>query len=255
MAIKLEYDGTDYLGWQVQAEGRTVQGVVEEAVRRATGAAGRVPVQGAGRTDTGVHAEGQVAHFDTASELEPGTMARALNFWLPRDVSVLAARQVAEDFNARYGAVAKLYRYRVVCSRERRPLGRRYRLRVPVGLDLAAMQECASQLAGTHDFTSFTSAGGDLSSTVRTVLRSEWKRAGEELHFFIKADGFTYNMVRALVGTMFEAGRGKLSAGQFAEALAALDRRAAGPTAPPHGLALVRVYYPPGRDPFAGPAP
>jgi len=255
IAIKLEYDGTDHLGWQLQNRGRTVQGVVEEAVRRATGSPERIPVQGAARTDAGVHAEGQVAHFDTVSRLGPERMVRALNFWLPDDVSVLAARLAPADFHARFCAEAKLYRYRVMTCRQPRPLTERYCWRVPVALDLAALRACARQLIGTRDFTSFTCAGGATRSAVRTVWRSEWLRAGEELQFFIKADGFTYKMVRALVGTMIEAGKGKLSPAQFGEALRACDRREAGPTAPPHGLALVKVCYPPASDPFRAPAP
>ena len=250
IAIKLQYDGTDYLGWQLQAEGRTVQGVLEEAVRRATGAAERVPVQGAARTDAGVHAEGQVAHFDTACELPAAALVDALNFWLPADVAVLAAYQAGEAFHARFSAVAKLYRYRLLCSRQRRPLTERYCFRVPLLLDLGAMRACASQLVGTHDFSSFTSAGGNTQATTHTVFLSEWREAGGELHFLVKADGFSYKMVRALVGTMLDAGRGRLSPEDFAAALLRLQRRAAGPTAPARGLTLVQVFYPPAVDPF-----
>ena len=242
IAVKVEYDGTDFVGWQLQAVGRSIQGVMEDAVRKATGAADRVPVQGAGRTDAGVHAEGQVAHFDTGCDLEPDVIVRALNYWLPRDVSVLAARQVPDDFHARFSAKLKLYRYRVICCRERRPLRERYWLREPGSLDLPVMQECASLVAGSHDFASFTTEKQEGQDTVRTVRRSEWTQA-DELHYRVEADGFLYNMVRALVGTMLEAGRGKLTPDEFRRILDARDRRAAGPTAPPHGLTLVEVRF------------
>lgn len=260
IAVKVEYDGTDFVGWQLQAVGRSVQGVMEEAVRKATGAADRVVVQGAGRTDAGVHAEGQVAHFDTECDLEPDVIVRALNYWLPRDVSVLAARQVAADFNARFSATLKLYRYRVLCCRERRPLTQRYCLREPCPLDLSAMQECASLVLGAHDFASFTTEKQETQDTVRTVRCSEWTRAGDEpatageLHYHVAANGFLYNMVRALVGTMLQAGRGKLTPDEFRQILHAHDRRAAGPTAPPQGLALVDVRFGESCDLF-GPQP
>ncbi len=252
IAIRLEYDGTDLLGWQLQTHGRTGQGMLEDAVRRATGARQRVPVLGASRTDSGVHALGQVAHFDSASHLAPDVLLRALNYWLPADVAVLRAQQAPEGFHARFSAVGKLYRYRVLRSPQRRPLRARHCLRPATPPDLAAMQACATQLLGMHDFAAFTSAGGNAASTTsRTILRSEWIEAGDELHFLIHGDGFTYNMVRALVGTMLEAGRGALSPARFSQILRSRDRAAAGPTAPPHGLALVEVYYPPEADPFA----
>ena len=243
IAVKIEYDGTDSAGWQLQADERTTQGVVEQAVRKATGAVDRVPVQGASRTDAGVHAEGQVAHFDTGCQLQPWVIVRALNYWLPRDVSVLAAREVTADFHARFSATGKLYRYGVVCCREPRPLRERYRLREPCSLDLSAMQGCAELIVGTRDFASFTTKKQEGQGTVRTVWRSEWTQAGDELHYYVEADGFLYNMVRALVGTMLNAGRGKLTPDEFERILHAQDRRAAGLTAPSHGLTLVKVDY------------
>lgn len=248
IAVKLEYDGTDFLGWQLQAEGRTVQGALEEAARKATGGAERVVVQGAGRTDAGVHAEGQVAHFDTDSHLEPDVMVRALNYWLPEDVSVLAARDVPEGFHARFSAAGKLYRYRVLCCPERRPLRERYCLHEQGPLDLASMQGCAALIVGRHDFASFTTEKQEGQNTVRTVRRSEWVEEDDELHYYVEGDGFLYNMVRALVGTMLEAGRGKLAPDRCQHILDTQDRRAAGPTAPAHGLTLVCVSYGKGDD-------
>ena len=243
IAIKIEYDGTGFCGWQLQAEGRSVQGAVEAAVAKATGMETRVPVQGASRTDAGVHALGQVAHFDTESALSCDVLVRALNHWLPDDVAVLAASQVAPEFSARFSPRSKLYRYRVLPSRIRRPLLERYSTRVFGPLDREAMQRSAEAVVGTHDFASFATEVQEGQNTVRTVTRSEWLAAGEELHYEIEGDAFLYNMVRALVGTMLDVGRGKLTPAGFAGVLAKRDRRAAGPTAPARGLTLVEVRY------------
>jgi len=240
--LTLEYDGTDFFGWQLQAEGRTVQGALEDAVRRATQQT--VRVTGASRTDSGVHAEGQVAHFDTSSHLEAARFVPALNFYLPADVAVLSCHEVAADFNARFSAAAKLYRYRILRSAPRRPLRERFTLREWRDLDTAAMRECAAMLLGEHDFTSFASEHTETNDHVRHVTRSELVEVGDELHYMIKANGFLYNMVRVIVGTLLEVGRGKMTPAQFAGALRAEDRSAAGPTAPARGLTLVRVEYP-----------
>jgi len=239
--LTLEYDGTDFLGWQVQAEGRTVQGALEAAIARATGET--VRVTGASRTDSGVHAEGQVAHFDTASALPPAQMLRALNFYLPRDAAVLDCRQVAPDFDARFSASSKLYRYRILRSPVRLPLRDRFVLREWRPLDLDAMRECAALILGEHDFTSFASEHAEVEDKTRRVLRSELREDGPELHYLVEANGFLYNMVRVIVGTLLMVGRGRISPAQFVRALEARERKAAGPTAPARGLALVRVNY------------
>ncbi len=248
LLLTLEYDGTDFNGWQLQAEGRTVQGALEEAVRRITGE--RVRVCGAGRTDAGVHAEGQTAHFDTESDLEPARIKGALNHYLPQDVSVLDCRQVPHQFDAQRSATSKLYRYRILTSGPRRPLRERYVLRRWQPLDAEAMARCAALLEGEHDFTSFASEHATVQSCVRRVVRSELVESGDELHYFIEGDGFLYNMVRVIVGTLIEVGRGQMGEEEFADALAARDRTAAGPTAAARGLTLVRVNYP--DDPRGG---
>lgn len=242
LMVTLEYDGTGFYGWQVQAEGRTVQGVVEEAIQRTTGEGARVT--GASRTDSGVHAEGQVAHFDTGSRLSADQILRALNYRLPDDVSVLDCREADAAFEARYSASSKLYRYRMLLCPVRRPLSDRFAVRVWESLDLEAMQSCASLLLGEHDFASFATEHAESESGVRRVLRSEFVREGDELLYFVEANGFLYNMVRAVVGTLLMVGRGKLTPDGFAAVLAARDRAAAGPTAPARGLTLVRVNYP-----------
>jgi tRNA pseudouridine38-40 synthase len=242
LMLTLEYDGTGFRGWQVQAEGRTVQGVLERAIRRVVGC--RVRATGASRTDSGVHAEGQVAHFDAESRLSEEELLKALNYWLPDDVSVLDCCEAASDFHARYSASSKLYRYRMVRCPVRRPLRDRFALRVWEPLDLEQMRACAALVTGEHDFASFATEHRETEHPLRRVLRSEFSEAGDELLYHIEADGFLYNMVRALVGTFLLAGRGTLTPLAFAAILNARDRRAAGPTAPARGLTLVRVNYP-----------
>jgi tRNA pseudouridine38-40 synthase len=242
LMLTVEYDGGGFCGWQVQAEGRTVQGALEEAVRRTTGEV--VRVLGAGRTDAGVHAEGQVAHFDTDSDLPPARFLRALNYWLPEDVAVLECRRAGPQFHARFSARSKLYRYRILCSPVRRPLREGFVLREWRELDAATMRQCAAALVGEHDFSSFASEHAATSTSVRRLLRSSLTRSDDELHYLVEGEGFLYNMVRIIVGTLLEVGRGKMSPEAFGDALAARDRRAAGPTAPARGLCLVRVNYP-----------
>jgi tRNA pseudouridine38-40 synthase len=254
LMVTLEYDGTSFRGWQVQAEGRTVQGAVEEAVERTAGE--RTRVTGASRTDSGVHAEGQVAHFDTGSRLTAEDFLRALNYWLPSDVSVLHCREVSPAFDARYSASSKLYRYRLLLCPARRPLRDRFVTRIHEPLDLEAMRRCAASLVGEQDFASFATDYTEGESSVRRVLRSEFVEEGDELLYFVEANGFLYNMVRAIVGTLLMVGRGKLTSQEFAAVLAARDRGAAGPTAPARGLALVRVNYPDDpRDQSVSPSP
>ncbi|MFW6457026.1 MAG: tRNA pseudouridine(38-40) synthase TruA [Planctomycetota bacterium] len=241
--MKIEYDGTDFLGWQLQAEGRTVQGAVEQAVQKALGIQMRVPVHASGRTDTGVHAVGQVAHFDTDISRPPITLVDALNHWLPDDVSILAATRVSSSFHSRFSASRKLYRYRILRSSVPHPLRERFTHRVYEDLHPSPMQLCAQRIIGTHNFASFTSSGSSVQSTVRCIHLSEWRERGDELHYFVESNGFTYNMVRALVGTMIEAGRANLSPTDMERIILARDRRYGGPTVSPKGLMLMHVEY------------
>ncbi len=240
--LTLEYDGTEFYGWQVQAEGRTVQGVLEAAIARSCGEMLRVTA--AGRTDSGVHAEGQVAHFDTRSALGAAQFLKAVNFWLPDDVAVLDCLEVDADFDARSSASSKLYRYRILLSAMRRPLRDRFALRVWRPLDVDAMRGCAALLVGEHDFTSFASEHTETESNVRRIIRSEVLEDGDELHYLVEASGFLYNMVRIIVGTLLMVGKGKFTPADFAGMRQARDRKSAGPTAPAKGLALVQVSYP-----------
>jgi len=239
--LTVEYDGTDYAGWQVQPNERTIQEELEKAIGKATGAETRVT--GSGRTDAGVHAEGQVANFFTGSALPPERMMHALNYYLPFDIAVIAASEVPLSFHARKDAVSKLYRYRILPCEVRRPLRSRYALLVRDKLDAEAMRRCADRVLGAHDFAAFASESFRYKSTVREVFRSELIRIGDELQFMIAADGFLYNMVRAIVGTLLDAGRGKLGPEQFQHLLVERDRSRAGATAPAHGLCIVSVDY------------
>lgn len=240
----LEYDGTDFHGWQVQGERRTVQGEVERALAGVTGE--RVPVVAAGRTDAGVHAEGQVISFRSRTTIPSRGLAQALNARLPEDVAVLLVEEAPAGFHATRDALSKVYRYVLVPSAVPRPLRRRTAWRVRGRLDPGRMREGARHVLGRHDFRSFrTNPGvpGDRGTTVRTVHRLDIRRKGDALVVEVEGDGFLYNMVRALVGTLVQVGRGAWEPEQVREALEARDRRASGPTAPPQGLTLASVLY------------
>jgi len=240
--LTLEYDGTAFLGWQRQAEGPTVQQVLEEAVESFCGE--RVVAHAAGRTDSGVHALGQIVHLDIAKPADAHTVQMALNHFLKRlPVAVLAAEAVGEDFHARFSATARHYRFRIL-NRRAPPaleLGRVWWL--PVPLDAAAMHRAAQALVGHHDFTSFRAAECQAASPVKTLDRLDVTRLGEEIEIAAESRSFLHHQVRNMVGTLSLVGRGKWRERQVAEALAAKDRAAAGPTAPPDGLYLVRVLY------------
>jgi tRNA pseudouridine38-40 synthase len=242
--LTVSYDGTDFHGWQVQAGQRTVQGVIEESLARILGE--RVPVLAAGRTDAGVHAEGQVISFRAATSIPPEGIAGALNAALPEDVAVLDCARAPAGFHATFHATGKVYRYVILSSRTPRPLLRRTAWRVPARLDLRRMREAARALVGRHDFRSFRTNPGleeDRGSTVRSLRRLDLRRRGELVVLELEGDGFLYNMVRSIVGTLVQVGRGTWPPGRVGEALRARDRRAAGPTAPARGLTLVSVEY------------
>jgi tRNA pseudouridine38-40 synthase len=241
--LTLEYDGSDFLGWQRQAEGtRTVQQTLEEALLRVTGAP--APVVGAGRTDAGVHAEGQVASVRLDTALEPAALRRALNALLPADLAVAEAAQAAPGFHARRDARRKTYRYRIWNAPVRSPLRARHSHHVAAPLDLEAMAAAARLAVGTHDFRSFQTAGSEVGSTVRTLYRADvLGQAGQEVRVEVEGDGFLRHMVRNLVGTLLRVGRGRDVPESLGAVLAARDRALAGPAAPGHGLTLVRVDY------------
>ncbi len=239
--ITIEYDGTDYFGWQRQPNRATVQQRVEEAIEAVTQA--RTHVNASGRTDTGVHALGQVANFRTESAIPIEKFPLALNANLPRDIAVLAAEQAAPDFHARFDAKSKTYRYTILNQAIRSPLRERYATRVRPRLDVSRMQAAAAHLMGEHDFAAFQSEAGSGRSSVRTILRAEIVHVEPIIEFWIEANGFVYNMVRAIVGTLIPVGQGKLTPDEFAAILESADRDRAGATAPPQGLCLMHVKY------------
>ena len=240
--LVLEYDGTRYHGFQIQAMGvPTVQGELERALRQVTGLATRVA--GAGRTDRGVHAAGQVTSFRTRSTLPAGVLQRALNAVLPSDVAVLAAVDVPPEFHARFSARSREYRYTILNRPVRSPLERYFTCHVATPLDVEAMAEAAQELVGEHDFASFAGAGEEEMSTLRRVLVADCHREDAKVFVDMVADAFLPHMVRNIVGTLLRVGMGRLSLAGFREILVARQRSQAGPTAPAHGLCLMRVNY------------
>ena len=240
--LTIEYDGTPFVGWQRQANGMSVQQALEEAVTAFCGET--VLVQGAGRTDAGVHAAGQVAHVDIARETDAETVVAAVNFHLrPAPVVVLDAAAVGDGFHARFSAVGRCYRYRILNRRPKPALDRDRVWWVPVPLDAAAMHAAAQLLVGKHDFTSFRAAACQAKSPVKTLDRLDVARDGDAIIVEAAAPSFLHHQVRNLVGTLKLVGEGKWTAADVADALAARDRMAGGPTAPAGGLYLVAVRY------------
>ena len=284
LKLVVQYDGTDYVGWQRQATGTSIQGLLEDALRPIEG--GDVTVHGAGRTDAGVHATGQVASVRLAASIEPATLARALNAVLPLDVRIGSVEVVPDDFHARFSAVGKIYDYQVINAPFASPFWRRYVWHVLPSLDLGAMVEAAAVLTGEHDFAAFQGAGSDVHTTVRTIRRLDIRLAaagagggggqavnreftihgltpalpapaatstGFTIHGLtppgllvvqVEGDGFLRHMVRNIAGTLVEIGLGRWPVGAMADILASRDRSRAGVTAPPTGLVLREVLYP-----------
>ncbi len=244
--LTLAYDGTNYAGWQRQANGPSVQGTVEEVVARIVGK--RTHVVGSGRTDAGVHAIGQVAAFHTTSELSPTKFQRAINAHLPHDIVVTEVEEAAPDFHPRRSAKRKRYRYVIFNSRRHDVFRRAYSWHFCFGkLDVDAMHRAAQHWCGTHDFRSFESRWPQRSSSVRTVFEAVCTRLPPPdervIHFEVEADGFLYNMVRTMVGTLVDVGRGRCDEQWPAEVLQLGDRKQAGRTVPPQGLFLLHVNY------------
>ena len=253
-ALKIEYDGGPFAGWQRQAEHPSVQGAVEAALAKLEA---DVPsIAAAGRTDAGVHAWGQVAHCDMGREWDPFRLSEALNYHLkPLPVAVVAAAEVPEDWHARFSAAGRRYLYRIVTRRAPLTHDRGLAWRVAHGLDAAAMHEAAQGLIGQHDFTTFRSVQCQAESPVKTLDRLDVSAhpypGGAEIRFEVAARSFLHNQVRSFVGTLERVGAGRWSAADVARALEAADRAACGPVAPPDGLALAAVVYP--EDPFQMP--
>jgi tRNA pseudouridine38-40 synthase len=235
------YDGTQYHGWQIQPGLPTIQELLQKHLARILGH--RVGVYGAGRTDAGVHAKGQTAHFRTSRAMEIKVLGRALNATLPHDIVIRKIEEVSPDFHAQFDAKGKEYRYYLFNHPVRSPFYRKYSLFVPISLDLDHMREALSHLVGTHDFYSLSVASEDKENTVRTITRAELIQEGDLLTIILEGNGFLHKMVRRIVGTILEVGRQKMSAGTIPDILKTRDKRLSGGSAPPNGLFLVSVRY------------
>jgi tRNA pseudouridine38-40 synthase len=241
LKITLAYDGTRLVGWQRQAEGDSVQGLLEDALARFEGAP--VTVHGAGRTDAGVHALGQVGSVQLTCGHDAATLRRALNAQLPEDVRVLAVEDVSPEFHARFTARSKTYRYQIRHGTIADPFERAYVWHMPETLRVDAMRAAAGVLIGTHDFAAFQSTGSPTHNSVRTVTQSTLTDVDGRMVYEVSGDGFLRHMVRAIVGTLVEIGRGFREPESIAALVRGSARADAGPTAPPQGLFLVRVDY------------
>lgn len=241
VALTIEYDGTNYCGWQVQPNGVTVQQVIEDCYFSATGE--RIKLVASGRTDSGVHAKGQVAHFDTALCQPAHSFMHVLNAILPNDIKIVNAKQVADDFNARYSAKRKTYTYSCYCSGVESPLLARYAVRLNEGLDMVAVQNATSCFVGEHDFSAFCATNTAVKTTVRTIFDFSVQQMGNRLVFSICGNGFLYNMVRIVVGAVLAVGYGKATIGDVETALKTGKRHCLFKTMPPNGLCLDSVEY------------
>jgi len=247
LKIVLSYDGSEFSGWQVQPDSATIQGTLASAIGRITGE--KVLPQGSGRTDAGVHALAQVASFATESPIPPQNLVKALNDILPPSIRVLEVTQALPEFHARKSARAKTYRYRIYRDAICLPFLARYVWHYPYQLDEHAMRRASGFVIGQHDFTSFAAVDPERGSedepvsNVRQIFASSWERVGEELIYTVRGSGFLHHMVRNLVGTFLDVGRGHIDAGDVKGILEARSRAAAGATAPARGLFLVSVDY------------
>jgi len=240
--ISVAYDGTNYVGWQRQANGISIQALIEDALRVLDGCA--VTVAGAGRTDAGVHALGQVASFTIARELSPDALLRAINAHLPPDIRALSAEEAPPGFHPRFGARRKTYRYRLWNGDVLSPFERAYAWHVPGPLDVEAMRAAARLLEGRHDFAAFQATGSAVATTEREIFQSTISNLQSAMLVYdVIGSGFLRHMVRIIVGSLVEVGRGRQPVEWIGAVIASRDRAAAGPTAPPHGLFLAGVEY------------
>lgn len=239
--LTLEYDGTNYYGWQKQPDATSVEEMLEKAIAKITKE--EVNVTGSGRTDSRVHAMGQVANFYTDSKIPSEKFALALNSMLPKDISVKKSEEVSLDFHSRYDAIGKEYKYVIYNSKTRSPLKRNFAYHVNYDLDRKAMKTALNYFLGEHDFCGFMSTGSSIKGTVRTISYVNFVEDGDTLELTFRGNGFLYNMVRIIVGTVVDVGIGKIDKNSIADIIESKERNRAGHTAPPEGLYLSRVFY------------
>lgn len=241
IAFIVEYDGTDYCGWQRQKNAVTVQEKIEDALKKL--GKGDICVFGAGRTDSGVHARGQCGHFDMETNIPAEKFAFILNSYLPKDIRIKRSWQADENFHCRFSAKGKRYIYRIVNAPHASALMGRFTLHVPEKLDITLMQKAAEYIKGTHDFASFCAAGGSAKTTVRTVTRLDVAKTGEIIEITVEGTGFLYNMVRIIAGTLIDVGNHKKTPEQVRDIIDGKVRKFAGATADAKGLTMDEVFY------------
>lgn len=239
--LTIEYDGTNYHGWQRQSNAKTVQEVIEKAIRGLTGE--EVEINGSSRTDQGVHAYGQVANFFTRSSIPHDRFSYALNRMLPEDIVIRNSEEVSMDFHARYSSTGKKYRYLIYNSRFPSAIFRNRAYHVSHDLNVDNMKKAISFFIGTHDFSAFKATGSSVKTSVRTIYDANLTRVDDNIWFEVSGDGFLYNMVRIIAGTLVDVGMGRIKAEDIPGIIESHDRKRAGRTAPPQGLYLVEVYY------------
>jgi len=239
--LTIRYDGTDYSGWQCQKNSTSIQETIQKAIKKITGR--KASLIASGRTDSGVHALAQIANFRTVSNIPLESLRMALNTVLPDDIVIFRAEEVSLKFNSQKDARSKLYRYTIYNREFMDPILRRFASKCFFKLDTARMKKGSRYIVGRHDFTSFQTKDGRQMNAVRTISRVNIKREGDVIYIDIEANGFLYNMVRNIVGTLIEVGRGKFEIGYVKEIMEKRDRRSCGPTASAKGLSLVKVMY------------
>jgi len=239
--LTIEYDGTEYCGWQKQKNGPSIQGHIEKALRIIFGE--RIKTVGAARTDSGVHALQQTANFKTSSKLPSEKIEKALNSNLPKDIVISKCVAVGDKFNAQFSAKSRIYQYLIWNGRKRSPLNSRFSFHFAHKLNETSMKKAAALLLGKHDFSSFKGSKGVTKNQIRTITNISVKRKNDFIIIDIEADGFLYNMVRNIVGTFIEVGKGKMKPEVLKHIISLRDRRIAGPTAPACGLTLLKVKY------------
>jgi len=239
--LTIAYDGTRYSGWQFQKNGLSIQETIQKAIKKVTGET--VNITGSGRTDSGVHAAAQVANFKTRSKLPARNIQMALNMSLPRDIVVIKAEDAEPSFNAQHSAKSKLYRYTIFNNDFLDPIVRHYAAKCYYSLDIGLMKKAARVLVGKHDFKAFQAKDDIERKSVRTLKNLRIKKEGDIIQIDMEADGFLYNMVRNIAGTLVDVGRGRIPVGDIKSILKKKDRRLSGPTMPAKGLCLVKVNY------------
>lgn len=235
------YDGTNYHGFARQNEAITVQGTIEKAIKRITQE--EVLTLGAGRTDAGVHAKGQCVTFDSETKIPTNRLLKAINSQLPPDIVIQSVEEVDDSFHPRFGAKRKTYRYQIWCGALPDPFTYRYALHYPYKVDECLMQEAANNMVGEHDFACFCASGSQVKDTVRTIYSIDVKRDGDMIAIDVCGNGFLYNMVRIIIGTLLYVNEGKLSTDDVTQIISGKDRKKAGPTVPPQGLTMLSIVY------------